>query len=324
MIIDGLNDEEIIKAIHSGYLKHLIFIFKPLIYSSNDNNASSRFSWTGNKHIHIYIVMVYAKKVEYASLFFATKEKEKDQLTYLDLIKETKNYQFENLFDPKSKLDYIADKSLTIHKLKGDILEGSINIPSNTINFYSAERISHNTKISYYNNIGEEFAENEYKRSHENLIKSNKVEPFPIANQRIFVDTYHFDKMLKFIHDEQFTDEFNQCLFAYEHEKWFLCAAGIGSCLEHLMLLTLSNYHKEKGLGRNPTAKDYLKAFTKEPIKLESRQQTYIDCLFRLRNSVDHHNAGYTSKEICDVLLHGLTEVFNEYFVPSVSDKQSN
>lgn len=313
MDIDGLNYEEIIKIIHSGYLNRLNFIGV-----LNDNNASSRFSWTGNKHIHIYIVMVYDREKKYTPLFFVTREKEKDQLTYLNLIKETKNYQFENLLNTKSKLDYIADKSSTIHSLKGAILEGSINISSNTLNVYSLD------KILYYNNIGEEFAETEYKRSHENLIKSNMVEPFPIANQKIFVDTYHFDKMLKTIHDEQFTDEFNQCLFAYEHKKWFLCSAGIGSCLEHLMLLTLSNYHKENGLGRNPTAKDYLKAFTKEPIKLESRQQTYIDCLFRLRNSVDHHHAGYTSKEICDVLLHGLTEVFNEYFVPSVSANRSN
>ena len=51
-----------------------------------------------------------------------------------------------------------------------------------------------------------------------------------------------FDSMLKDIDDSQFTDEFNQCLFAYENEKWFLCAVGLGSCLEHLMYIILINY----------------------------------------------------------------------------------
>lgn len=83
------------------------------------------------------------------------------------------------------------------------------------------------------------------------------------------------------------------------------------------MLLTLINYNKQSKLGRNPTAKDYINAFTKEPINLESRQQTYIDGLFRLRNSIDHHNSGFTSKRICDNLLDGIASVFNEYYKPS-------
>lgn len=156
------------------------------------------------------------------------------------------------------------------------------------------------------------------KKTHDQLITQNKIEKFPLTQTKLFVDTYHFDQMLSTLNDNQFTDEFNQCLFAYQNQKWFLCAAGLGSCLEHLMLLTLSNYHKETQLGRNPTAKDYLKAFTKEPIKLESRQQTFIDALFRLRNSVDHHNSGITSKRICDTLLDGISDVFNEYYIPSI------
>ena len=69
--------------------------------------------------------------------------------------------------------------------------------------------------------------------------------------------------------------------FAYEHEKWFLCAAGLGSCLEHLMEKVIINYNKNgypllKRLGKDPTLRDYLNIFRKEPINLEPRQETYI------------------------------------------------
>ena len=72
MDIDGLNYEEIIKIIHSGYLNRLNFIGV-----LNDNNASSRFSWTGNKHIHIYIVMVYDREKNIHHYFLLLEKKKK-------------------------------------------------------------------------------------------------------------------------------------------------------------------------------------------------------------------------------------------------------
>lgn len=135
--------------------------------------------------------------------------------------------------------------------------------------------------------------------------------------------------MLKTLDDNQFNDEFNQCLFAYEHEKWFLCAAGLGSCLEHLMEKVIINYNKNgypllKRLGKDPTLRDYLNIFRKEPINLEPRQETYIKMLFMARNSVDHHNTGYTSKNICDSLLDGIRNIFNDYYSQSILSKNNS
>ena len=43
--------------------------------------------------------------------------------------------------------------------------------------------------------------------------------------------------------------------------------------------------------------------------------------LFMARNSIDHHNTGYTSKNICDSLLDGVRNMFNDYYAPSIMAK---
>lgn len=89
------------------------------------------------------------------------------------------------------------------------------------------------------------------------------------------------------------------------------------------------NYNKNgypllKRLGKDPTLRDYLNIFRKEPINLEPRQETYIKMLFMARNSVDHHNTGYTSKNICDSLLDGIRNIFNDYYSQSVLSKNNS
>ncbi|MBL1056996.1 hypothetical protein JEM51_11380 [Ligilactobacillus agilis] len=154
------------------------------------------------------------------------------------------------------------------------------------------------------------------------------VEKLPRTNRQFFIDRYHFDEMLKAINSSQFTDEFNQCLYAYEHEKWFLCAAGLGSCLEHLMLIILKNYNDKgyktlKGLPKNPTAHNYIIQFRQPPISISSRQETFFNILFMARNAVDHHNTGKTQKELCDLLLDGISDLYNDYYNSSILIKEN-
>ena len=276
----------------------------------------TRFSWTQNKHLSFHIVKTHTLlKISHTRsyLLFISKSLN-DNLKYKDLSAKTHNFEFEQLGTANDKLTYLINNNLITIDASEIIANHTTTIP---LQEDSSEKSLSIRLSSYVKNL----ATSEYITSKKSLEQRGIIERFPFSNKQIFVDTYHFDKMLKVINNDQFSDEFNQCLFAYENEKWFICAAGLGSCIEHLMLLTLTNYHKEKNLnGRNPTAKDYLRAFTKEPINLESRQQTYIDTLFGLRNSVDHHNSGYTSKRICDLLLDGVSDIFNEYYVPSLSN----
>lgn len=179
--------------------------------------------------------------------------------------------------------------------------------------------VSSNNLLNAVDFLTYSWTENEYKQTLEIEKKPNPLTPFPLSHQKFFVDRYHFDDMLSTINDDQFTDEFNQCLFAYENEKWFLCATGLGSCLEHIMLIIIENYDKNgfnilHKLGRSPTAKDYLKVFSSFPIKISSREQSFINMLFIARNSVAHYNTGKTQRKLCDILLDGISDIYNNYY----------
>ena len=80
-------------------------------------------------------------------------------------------------------------------------------------------------------------------------------------------------------------------------------------------------YNLLRKLGKDPTIKNYLYIFRNSPINIEARQETYIKMLFMARNSIDHHNTGYTSKNICDSLLDGVRNMFNDYYAPSIMAK---
>lgn len=281
-------------------------------YIGVNPSDEARFSWAENRHLSFEMYHVFHRKLNLSDsswcyLVLAKLSKE-DSLQTIDLEEETHSFEFEQLTN-NEYLPYLISKHL--------VQKSEQIVPTSVTTLFITPPIE--GKLFRFKELAQNFAEREYKTTQKGLTARNVLEPFPVTKHEIFIDTYHFDDMLKRLNNNQFSDEFNQCLFAYTHEKWFLCAAGIGSCLENLMLLTLTNYNKATQLGRNPTAKDYLKAFTRDPICLDARQQTYIDTLFRLRNSIDHHNAGITSKRICDMLLDGVTNVFNEYYIPSTN-----
>ncbi|MDN7065953.1 hypothetical protein [Lactiplantibacillus plantarum] len=303
------NEREALAIMKKAYQDEIAYIM------GVNNTDFSRFYWADNRCLKMYLIKVFStlsSQISEKYIFFATKDTS-DSIEILNFEKETHTFQFENTaLVMRNVLNYMVSNKL----LSKDIVPKIV--PESFVQSFFRTNINVLTQDKNLSRCLKKFADAEYKKTHDQLITQNKIEKFPLTQTKLFVDTYHFDQMLSTLNDNQFTDEFNQCLFAYQNQKWFLCAAGLGSCLEHLMLLTLSNYHKETQLGRNPTAKDYLKAFTKEPIKLESRQQTFIDALFRLRNSVDHHNSGITSKRICDTLLDGISDVFNEYYIPSI------
>ncbi|MCZ6910061.1 MAG: hypothetical protein O7C56_03260, partial [Rickettsia endosymbiont of Ixodes persulcatus] len=77
-------------------------------------------------------------------------------------------------------------------------------------------------------------------------------------------------------------------------------------------------------LGRHPTESNYLNAFMLPPISIDHRQSTLIDTWFRARNSTSHFNTGITSKSVCDLMLTGLTSMYNDYFLPSKAYRLEN
>ncbi len=314
-IFTELNQPDLINYFHKIYFQRIKY------YGIKDDDLN-RFSWTQNKKVSIYVIEVSDdfsdKNDSLSNLIFAKISKNKNRLFRANLKDETYTPHFTNLLNSKDQLNWLIDK----HYLPKSILNNII-VPSITTLIFDIFSDFDESKSELT-----EWIKTWFKDEYQTTLKAESeptiVNYFPKTNQRYFVDRYHFDDMLKILDNDQFSDEFNQCLFAYEHEKWFLCAAGLGSCIEHLMLMIIQNYDKKgykmlSSLGKEPTARNYIACFRKEPIQISSRQERFFNSIFSLRNAVDHHNTGKTQRQICDLLLDAISDIFNDYYSNSVN-----
>lgn len=305
-----------IKALHEDYNDRISNFYSIL---GNDLN---RFSWFGDKKVTIFILKVFLDSIypneDYTTIAFA-KPSPQNKILLIDLIKETKNPDFNKITGDKDKINWLINKKILNPRILKNLISASFISVINMItsNPYTMKRWA------------KAWAEKEYNTTLEIESNPTPINHFPKISQRYFIDRYHFEDMLRIINNDQFTDELGQCMFAYEHEKWFLCAAGLGSCLEHLMYMVLNNYDTkgyEDNNGRrllsrfpkSPTARDYITWFSKPPINIDARQKSAFNLYFMARNSVDHFNTGKTQRIFCDVLLDGISETFNNYFQASV------
>lgn len=302
------NNQFSLEKIKKVYMDKIHSIYPNII----PNEDESRYSWINAKKLTIHIYAITNIKTKWFLIFATQNNKNKDTLDYRDFTKETNNIDFEELINATEKLSWVLSKC-PISINTNDIINASIQ------EFLSASTHYGNN----YKTAVENWVKKEYSQTQAALQNKTKITELP-TNQKFFIDRYHFDDMLCTINDTQFTDEFNQCLFAYNHEKWFLCAAGLGSCLEHLMYIIIANYGDFKNLGKNPTFKDYIAKFKQPPISISSRQATFISLLFMARNSVDHHNTGNTQKNICDLLLDGISDIYNDYYSDSILAKKGD
>lgn len=321
-IFEELTNNKGIQGIINKF--HQLYIQRIDYYQMKDKELT-RFAWSPNKTISLYIIAVFSDNISdnKGSILFAIPNQTNNKLFYADLTKETTNYTFGSIIDSdvSKRISWMVSNKLISADFVKKICPSSLSF--SFTNFKNNEPIDR-----LINNWAKSWVDNEYSNTLKGLQSKDIIEPFPFSNQQYFIDRYHFDKMLETLNDAQFTDEFNQCLFDYGQRKWFICATGLGSCLEHLMEKIIINYSKKgyktlRGLGKDPTFKDYLIVFRKPPINMEPRQETYIKMLSMARNSVDHHNTGYTKKNICDSLLDGIRNIFNDYYSPSVLIKDA-
>ena len=308
--MDTSENDTFISILKDEYQKRLNF------YGISGKDLTG-YAWSESKRAQLNIINVYNDTFSHnCLLLYAVPEAEKDIVNYHDLSDQTKNPDFIPLStDPPKMLSWLVSKKLVPEE----------HVENNSVTMCFLEYIP-NYFQSIANSWAKSWVDNEYRQTNKILSSRNDLQPFPITHKKFFIDRYHFDDMLESINDKQFSSEFNECLWAYEHKKWFICAAGLGSCLEHLMEIIIINYDRKgynllRKLGKDPTIKNYLYIFRNSPINIEARQETYIKMLFMARNSIDHHNTGYTSKNICDSLLDGVRNMFNDYYAPSIMAK---
>lgn len=264
-----------------------------LFNSPTDSDTEEIFFWKNNT-IKIWCIGIGKKTIgESDILFFATRSS-KNEIKIIDAVESTSTGEFYR-YNTLSKISYLITS-----KIIPDITEYLIS--SSVNNYPSPDRWAI------------EWANNELS-SIDSLTKSPS-ELFEFNKSIIRAKRYNFENMLLSINNTQFSMEFDECIFAYNNQKWFICAAGLGSILEHLLYLILEkNNLIDNTFPDDPTAKIYLEYLSRQPIKISKRDKTYIRTLFLTRNSISHFNQGFTSKDQCNHLMSGIKEVFHNFYI---------
>lgn len=211
-------------------------------------------------------------------------------------MKETNNIKFKLTERAEDKLKYLIDGAY-LHSLYPE------NIISSSID-----------KVDAFFLYTSSWIRREYRVAKSSLAYL-PVNTINFNELRIHADKYQFKEMIDDISNEQFSSEFYECLEAYEREMFYVCAAGLGGVIEHLMYLTLEkNNMLDRSFPDNPTYHDYVSHFSREPIKIDRRQKNFIKSVFMIRNSVSHFNSGFTGKENCQSLMSGIKNIYTNYY----------
>ncbi|MCY8493164.1 hypothetical protein [Bacillus inaquosorum] len=263
--------------------------------SNKPDKAEDYFSFTSKK-LDLNVVY-YLNNNEVNTIFFFSKSEHIGTINLYDFIDQNFGYEVLN-----------EDVRTFISEL---IRNGNLDIdPKKIINV----GISGSGSVIYQ--TGEYLFKNEYKGNWKPQLKA-PFEKLAFNSLRIHKEIYDFGEMIHTINNPQFTLELQECLDAYQNEKFFVCAAGLGSVLEHLLYLAIEKHVEEKDIktNENSTASEYIGQLKKAPFKISKRDVSHLKNIFAYRNSVSHFNKGIFSKEMCDHLLNGIKISFDNYYM---------
>lgn len=254
------------------------------------------FSWTNSyMTIHIFLYKNISNIIR--TFIVCTKNKTEDEILLYDLVDVT-DISFRN----ENSTDLILSMLI-----KGTV-DVSVPFEEEEIIFYSTSII---LKIPH---LASRLFNSEYNNTSDHF-KKRPIELVDFNMVSLHADKYQMTEIIESLENPQFSAELGECLFAYENEKFYICAAGIGGLIEYMMYLSIEKHGDLSKLNNNPTTNDYIGALKKEPFNIDRRAQSYIRSVMGFRNSVSHYNSGFTSKEICDHLFDGLKNIFINYYL---------
>ncbi|MGE7236615.1 hypothetical protein ACQKK2_26695 [Bacillus paranthracis] len=258
------------------------------------DNMNDYFSWASKKLDINVIYYKNGRKIH--EIFFFSKTDKLGTIILYDFTQQKIPYEITSL-DERSIISFL-------------IQEEKINItPEKIIDagvFFAGD----------IRELGSRLFEREYDRNWKPQL-STAFEKVSFNTLKIHKEIYEFAEMIKTINNDQFTLELEECIDAYENEKFFVCAAGLGSVLEHLLYLSIEQHVSEDAIktNENSTAGEYIGQLKKEPFKINKRDVSHLKNIFAYRNSVSHFNKGIFSKEMCDHLLGGIKTAFDKYYM---------
>lgn len=285
--------EDTLKCIYNRLHNDYLVEYNTL--GNKPDNIDDYFSWM-SKELNIHFIY-YKKRDEVNTVFFLSKSKKPGEIVVHNLIEETLSYEVQNA-DVKMFVSLLIDANKIVVN-PNDIID---------ISFFSEGYVVYQ--------IGSVFFNREYRNNFLPQLDYT-FKSLEFNKLRIHKNIYDFDKIIRTINNNQFTMELKECLIAYQEEKFFVAAAGLGSVLEHLLYLSIEKHvpDDKNHTHENSTASEYISQLKKPPFNLSKRDVTNIKGTFAFRNSVSHFNRGYFSKEMCDQLLSGLKICFDRYFM---------
>ena len=165
-------------------------------------------------------------------------------------------------------------------------------------------------------NLAEAWAKKEFEAASSHF-KNTPIEIFSFNDIGLHADKYAFKIIIDEIADDQFSVELDECLTAFEHELYYVCACGFGGILESILHFSLANYGLSgRGFPKDPTASDLIGTLKSNKL-IDQRQESYIKSIFMIRNSVSHHNSGFTSVSQCQTMMLGVEDLFTNIYQPS-------
>ena len=285
----NLNDSNI-NEMHDYYASK--------VNKSVDANNDNLFIWM-QEHITIYFIAD-----NHSGFAFATHivNQSKDQSKFVEVPHEVaETLAYETSLYSRKKINLLIQNSVLEFDHNESIIESSL-----TDNFISGKSFI------------EEWVQTEYIRADKTL-KIPAKDLVTLDTAIIHQSKMRFKELLSTVNDEQFKAEFEEFLFGYNNKRFFLAASAMGSIIEHLIFIILTNYNAQNLLGtRRPTANKYLQALEKQKyFKFTDRDSRFIDNIFQTRNSISHYNSGGVLKSQCDLMLNGLEAIYRRFYLPS-------
>ncbi|MET3689620.1 hypothetical protein ABIC37_005170 [Priestia megaterium] len=290
--IKGITSEQISDTYELLYQHYMDYVNK---LDNKSNNIDDYFSWTSKK-LDINIVY-FEKDNQVKCIFFLSKSEKKGTIVLHDFIGHNISYDI---------------LSLNVKPFVSALIQtGKLDLNPDTIISVSFFPEGHVLR-----DLGRFFFEWEYQYNWKPQLKT-AFEKMSFNTLKIHKEIYEFEEMTKIINNEQFTLELEECIDAYEKEKFFVCAAGLGSVLEHLLYLAIEKHVPEKEINthENSTASEYIGQLRKPPFNISKRDASHLKNVFAYRNSVSHFNKGVFSKEMCDHLLSGIKSAFDKHYL---------
>ncbi len=274
-----------------------------------DDDDLIYFSWA-KQPLHFYLIRTSGRLNFNQFLVMASKEKNlsKNEITYIDKLKETDNAQFKHS-NEQEQVNSILGKADMLERVNSkDIIKNSIFTLS----------ISMNTQIWINQWFGKELNHTKQHFS---------VAPIKLKYNELGLHSQKFklEEINHVVNDPQFTRELEECMTVFEHEYYYPAAAGLGGVMESLLYKTLENYKRASNrvLGSDPTLLDYLGALKKFDL-IDRRQSNRIRSAFTIRNSISHYNPGFTEVSDIQTILHGIENIYTTLYLPSLKWKEAH